>query len=113
MWLNICFPNLHKEERRRGGEEERRRGGEEERRRGGERDAYIELLPEELAVVRRAEPVLVLQVLHQDGEEGLGGWGGSRQKDHRLLLCWVENNQFIIPAALIMLNVVMVNYLLR
>lgn len=36
-------------------------------------DAYIVLLPEELPIVGGADPVLVLQVLHWDGEVGLRG----------------------------------------
>lgn len=67
------------------------------RRRG---DAYIVLLPEELAIISRAEPVLLLEVVHWDGEVGLRGWRGSGQKNHRLLLC-VENSRFINPAGLI------------
>lgn len=50
-------------------------------------ETYVELLPEELPVVRRAEPVLLLQVVHGDGQVGLSGRGGSGQKDHRLLIC--------------------------
>lgn len=64
------------------------------RRRG---DAYIILLPEELAIVGRAEPLLVLQVIHWDGEVGLGGQRSSGQKDHRLLLCGENSRWFYYP----------------
>ena len=37
----------------------------------GEGDAYIVLLPEELAIISRAEPVFLLEVVHWDGEVGL------------------------------------------
>lgn len=40
------------------------------RRRGG---AYIVLLPKKLPIISRAEPVLLLEVVHWDGEVGLGG----------------------------------------
>lgn len=74
--------------------------------------AYIVLLPEELAIISWADPVLLLEVVHWDGEVGLRGWRGSGQKHHRLLLC-VENRHsvgFINTARLIKFNVVIVYY---
>lgn len=39
---------------------------------------HVVLLPEQLAVVGRAEPELLLQVLHRDGGVGLSGRGRPR-----------------------------------
>ena len=48
---------------------------------------YVELLPEELAIVSRAEPELFLQAVHGDGEVGPGGRRGSGEQHHSLLFC--------------------------
>ena len=48
---------------------------------------YVELLSEELAVVGRSYPVLVLQGVERDGEVPLRWRGGSGQEDHCLLAC--------------------------
>ena len=45
---------------------------------------YVELLPEELAIVSRAEPELFLLAVHGDGEVGPGGRGGSGEQHHSL-----------------------------
>lgn len=59
--------------------------------------SYIVLLPKKLPVVRRAKPVLLLQVVHGDGQVGLSGRRGSGQKDHRLLICGERHG--LVPAA--------------
>lgn len=50
--------------------------------------AYVELLSEELAVVCRAYPILLLQRVQRDGEVPLGWRGRSGEEDH-CLLSWV------------------------
>lgn len=56
--------------------------------------SYAELLSEKLSVVGWAKPVLLLQVVHGDGQVGLSDRRRSGQKDHRLLICEQRNHWF-------------------
>lgn len=49
--------------------------------------AYIELFSEELAIIRRAYPVLLLQRVQRDGEVPLGWRGRPGEEDDCLLSC--------------------------
>lgn len=53
--------------------------------------AYIEFFSEELAIICRAYPVLLLQGAQRDREVPLGQWGRSREEDHCLLACVQRN----------------------
>lgn len=53
--------------------------------------AYIEFFSEELAIICRAYPVLLLQGAQRDREVPLGRWGRSREEDHCLFACVQRN----------------------
>lgn len=54
--------------------------------------AHVELFSEELAIVGRAYPVLLLQRVQRDGEVPLGWRGRSGEEDHCLLACVGREN---------------------